>query len=500
MKYFVNYSGTKETFKDLEEQYYKYIVFIKGSDLIYTHGHYYGDLKDAFEALKVEISDSINMLKEQVDTTDSDLYNSIESLGNDLANNIDELTKLINFNKDSIQEQIDTLVNADASTAINTFNEIVAFLEGIENSEDLAGILVKLKQEIKDFQITEDITVVGGPLASLLNQSGITKINSGTSLQSLLTMLLCKELYPYNSINDSWYLGDSGQKKIAYQTPSLSNSISAPSISGFTTGSVEVGTEFTFTVSCSASYTSATSAQVSNLTWGYYLDDKSTNTSITESWDIDIDVDSYTLKTTVNNGFGGISIENKTGTHNYKPSYSQKVTVHEGYNKITWNVTGASYKGEIEEIPSVLIVSNLGNTNSDIKTNKIEAKSVTCSQPTNSTYKEVTGVRYSFAGTRDSMELNSTNIRKLNSKGTSTQFDITIPENTSHVYVAVPSGKTLTNVLDSNAFGTDIVGSFVANEDIPVEGANGYTATNYTVYVYTPDTLLSANNYTIKLG
>lgn len=148
MKYFVNYSDTKETFKDLEEQYYKYIVFIEGSDLIYTHGHYYGDLKDAFEALKVEISDSIDMLKEQVNTTDNDLYNNIESLGKDLANNIDELTKLINSNKDSIQEQINTLVEADASTAINTFNEIVSFLEGIENSEDLDNIIASIEQQI----------------------------------------------------------------------------------------------------------------------------------------------------------------------------------------------------------------------------------------------------------------------------------------------------------------------------------------------------------------
>ena len=148
MKYFVNYSGTKETFKDLEEQYYKYIVFIENSDLIYTHGHYYGDLKEAFEALKVEISDSINLLKEQVNTTDNDLYNNIESLGQDLANNIDELTKLINSNKDSIQEQIDTLVEADASTAINTFNEIISFLEGIENSEDLDSIIASIEQQI----------------------------------------------------------------------------------------------------------------------------------------------------------------------------------------------------------------------------------------------------------------------------------------------------------------------------------------------------------------
>lgn len=148
MKYFVNYSGTKESFKDLEEQYYKYIVFIEGSDLIYTHGHYYGDLKEAFEALKVEISDSINLLKEQVNTTDTDLYNNIDSLSNNLADNVDKLAKMITSNTKSIQDQIDVLVNADASIAINTFNEIVSFLEGIENSEDLDSIIANIEQQI----------------------------------------------------------------------------------------------------------------------------------------------------------------------------------------------------------------------------------------------------------------------------------------------------------------------------------------------------------------
>lgn len=148
MKYFVNYSGTKESFKDLEEQYYKNIVFIEGSDLIYTHGHYYGDLKDAFEALKVEISDSINLLKEQVNTTDTDLYNNIDSLSNNLADNVDKLAKMITSNTKSIQDQIDVLVNADASIAINTFNEIVSFLEGIENSEDLDSIIASIEQQI----------------------------------------------------------------------------------------------------------------------------------------------------------------------------------------------------------------------------------------------------------------------------------------------------------------------------------------------------------------
>ena len=35
---------------------------------------------------------------------------------------------------------------------------------------------------------------------------------------------------------------------------------------------------------------------------------------------------------------------------------------------------------------------------------------------------------------------------------------------------------------------------------VAVEGANGYTAKNYNVYVYSPDTGLGANRYEVTVG
>jgi hypothetical protein len=122
--------------------------------------------------------------------------------------------------------------------------------------------------------------------------------------------------------------------------------------------------------------------------------------------------------------------------------------------------------------------------------------------------KSVTGVRYHFAGAKQGtigqmMELTSANIRSLGSKANSTAFEIEFPDKTSHVYIAVPVGKTLKEVKDTEAFGTDIVASFKKqNSDsapIAVEGANGYTATNYNVYVYSPDSLLGANKYEVTI-
>ena len=55
-----------------------------------------------------------------------------------------ELENAIN----NLQEQLDTLVNADADAAIDTFNEIINFLKGVENTDTLEGILAGIQQRI----------------------------------------------------------------------------------------------------------------------------------------------------------------------------------------------------------------------------------------------------------------------------------------------------------------------------------------------------------------
>jgi len=59
--------------------------------------------------------------------------------------------------------------------------------------------------------ITEQILVKGGPLSSLLNNVGIDTIDANTDIQSLLMMLLCKEIFPYNTTSDSWYMEDEAE-------------------------------------------------------------------------------------------------------------------------------------------------------------------------------------------------------------------------------------------------------------------------------------------------
>ena len=57
-------------------------------------------------------------------------------------------TSSVSSSISSIQSQIDTLVSGNASEAIESFNEITAFLEGVEDTETLEGIIAGIETQI----------------------------------------------------------------------------------------------------------------------------------------------------------------------------------------------------------------------------------------------------------------------------------------------------------------------------------------------------------------
>lgn len=52
----------------------------------------------------------------------------------------------------TLQQQVNTLVSGDASSAIESFNEIIAFLANVEDSQTLSGIIAGLNQSIANVQ------------------------------------------------------------------------------------------------------------------------------------------------------------------------------------------------------------------------------------------------------------------------------------------------------------------------------------------------------------
>ena len=142
-------------------------------------------------------------------------------------------------------------------------------------------------------------------------------------------------------------------------------------------------------------------------------------------------------------------------------------------------------------------VTNLGNP---YPAGQIKAGSAS------KTSSSLVGVRYMFWGpmTDASAELNSANIRALahnQASGTGTLSTFGAGAGAKKVVVAVPAGRKITKVLLTSAMNADITSIFVKQgTQSQVEGAEGYTAAAYDVYVYQPASIGAGETYSITIG
>lgn len=116
------------------------------------------------------------------------------------------------------------------------------------------------------------------------------------------------------------------------------------------------------------------------------------------------------------------------------------------------------------------------------------------------------GVRYMFWGpmTDADMALNSANIRALAHKdaaGAKTLGTFGAGAGAKKVVVAVPAGRKITKVLMPSALNADVTALFVKQgSQFNVEGAEGYTAAAYDVYVYQPASIDAGETYSVVIG
>ena len=334
---------------------------------------------------------------------------------------------------------------------------------------------------------TEDILVGGGVADSSLFPGG--KIPMGTSLQEILTQLLCKEEYPATVSTPG--------------TASITTSISG-GVLDHNGEKVEVGTKVNLSeITAMAAEWTKVESKVTGITYGYADDaagtNKSTATSIEKNWAAPVKTANASVTVTYNGlnsaaaPDAGESITAQTG-----------LTVGEGTNTVQINVKSEAYKISCEGIGSKYVCSNIGHFSEDHKTTAIEAitdRVVPAVEKSES--RTVTGERHWFLGAKPSaIELTSANIRALSNNVAPTADEITlsIAEGTKAVYVVVPVGKTLKEVADVNAMGTPITESFKSEGSVQVEGANDFAAAEYTAYVYRPSAALGANTYKITIA
>lgn len=100
----------------------------------------------------------------------------------------------------SLQTQLNTLVSGDANDAINSFNEIIAFLDGVKDTQDLASIIASIEQQIagKMDKVTLAAVATSGSYNDLSNKPTIPaeQVNADWNATSGKAQILNKPTIP----------------------------------------------------------------------------------------------------------------------------------------------------------------------------------------------------------------------------------------------------------------------------------------------------------------
>ena len=154
---------------------------------------------------------------------------------------------------------------------------------------------------------------------------------------------------------------------------------------------------------------------------------------------------------------------------------------------------------------SVSITHSDGSIPTTNKGKEYAAAQIKASTKSAASSQSLVGVRYMFWGpmTEDTA-LNSASIRALSHKEAATKKTLTTfgaGDGAKKVVIAVPAGYNVTKVLLTSAMSADATASFIKqNTQVQVEGAEGYAATAYDVWVYQPAAIDSSETYSVTIG
>ena len=337
--------------------------------------------------------------------SNSNIYASGNTLyiGDDnvlVSNDITGLTE--NFN---ILNQIVTGNSEDIKNIKKQLSETVEYGDAIEITDSVVNVkvqendnylkinddneLVVSEMKTDDTKFGKNITIAGGPLASIAKQvyTGGT-VPQGTSIQEFFENLLCVEIYPTATTS-------SGSFSITFTSaPSITNT------NGISSGSLqEVGTKINFKEIIAKVVTeSKTNPKVSGFTYGYSDTIDGTivggPTSITTTISASQKTgETYNL-TASKSGFEG-TMQTSASNTNYSSCKlsGTTLTVSYGNNSYTVSESAPKYQYSYKEITSKYIVSNLGNRDENKKSPAISALLATDSnRPTTASTFTVTGV------------------------------------------------------------------------------------------------------------
>lgn len=143
----------------------------------------------------------------------------------------------------SLQTQLNTLVSGNANDAINSFNEIIAFLDGVKDTQDLASIIASIEQQIaaKMDKVTLATVATSGSYNDLSNKPTIPaeQVNADWNATSGKAQILNKPTIP-SAVTESTVSGWGFTKNAGTITGIKMNGASKG-----TSGVVDLGTVIT---------------------------------------------------------------------------------------------------------------------------------------------------------------------------------------------------------------------------------------------------------------
>ena len=174
----------------------------------------------------------------------------------------------------------------------------------------------------------------------------------------------------------------------------------------------------------------------------------------------------------------------------------KKTTATGTFENIVAEATAKKITAKATYNEGAIPVTNLGN---QYPAGKIAAGSA--SKDSN----VLQGVRYMFWGPMtEDIALNSASIRALSHKEAAAKKTLTTfgaGAGAKKVVIACPAGYNVTKVLMPSAMNADATASFIKQAGtVMVEGAEGYTAVAYNVWVYQPAAIDSTETYAVTIG
>lgn len=198
------------------------------------------------------------------------------------------------------------------------------------------------------------------------------------------------------------------------------------------------------------------------------------------------------------------------GSYTYGPNPTGVTAT--GYTVTCDGKTADTATGSFENIVadgtkkiSVSITHSAGSIPKTNKGKEYAAAQIKAGTKTATSSQSLVGVRHMFYGVVKSADfaLDSAHIRGLKHEAAAkkTISTFTAGDDALKVVVACPAGYNVTKVTLPSAMGADATADFVKQGGtVQVEGAEGYTAAAYSVWVFEPASIPSTQSYSIVIG